>query len=148
MQLDLSSEGTEPASHVVQFAEPYGATWFAAHATQPPSTIAQPGSHLMQLDLSSEGTEPASHVVQFAEPYGATWFAAHSTQRSPIIAQPGSHLRQRERSADGMLPLPHASHAAEEAERAGLAPSAPQLMHAPDVLAGAHVPGVHPSHSE
>ena len=72
MQLDLSSEGTEPASHVVQLAEPYGATSFAAHATQPPSTIAHPGSHLTQLDLSSEGTEPSPHVLQLAEPYGAT----------------------------------------------------------------------------
>ena len=63
MQLDLSSEGTEPASHVVQLGEPYAATWFAAHATQAPSTIACPGSHLTQRVRSSAGALPAPHTV-------------------------------------------------------------------------------------
>ena len=99
----------------------------------------------MQLDLSSEGTEPPSHAVQFAEPYGATWLDAHATQAPSIIACPGSHLTQRVRSGDGALPSPHASHAAAEAERAGLAASAPQLSHAPEVFAAAHVPGAHPT---
>ena len=72
VQVDLSSEGTEPASHVVQLAEPNGATWFAAHASHLLLIIALPGSHLTQLERSSEGAEPASHVSHSAEPNGAT----------------------------------------------------------------------------
>ena len=96
--------------HVVQLAEPNGATWFAAHATQAPSIIACPEAHLMQDDLSSEGAEPSSHVVQLAEPYGATWFAAHATQVPSVIAHPGLHVVQCELSAFGAVPGAHAAH--------------------------------------
>jgi len=71
-QLERSSEGAEPASHVSHSVELNGATWFAAHSAHAPSTIAEPGAHATQLERSAEGAEPASHVSHAAEPNGAT----------------------------------------------------------------------------
>ena len=91
-------EGVEPASHVAQLAAPYGATWSAAHSTQPPSIIACPGSHLMQLLPSSDGALPSSHASQ-RPPVLEAWRAGQRWQCVPLLSVPAGQTVQLLRSA-------------------------------------------------
>ena len=96
-QLERSLDGTEPGSHVVQFAAPYGATSPAPHCTHALSTGTQPGMHLTQAERSSDGTKPASHGAQslsFVAPRGETRPGSHWVHS---VAPSALHVPERQK---------------------------------------------------